>query len=251
MRHATLPIAPVQRRKVHDEVASQLEALILSARLEAGEALPSERELMRRFGVGRPAVRQALLTLEKAGLVRVANGERTRVSRPTADAVIGQIAAPIQMMLAEPANMAHLQQARLFFEAGIARHAAEHARSTDIAAIEAAFAANRAALARPEEFARTDVAFHAAIAAVTANPIIARLGEAMQGWLTEQRLTAGRQAGAKEQSVAQHRAILQAIAARDPDRAERAMREHLSDVNANYWRARAAPARAAKPRSPA
>lgn len=248
MQHAALPIAPVQRRKVHDEVAAQLEALILSARLEAGAELPSERELMRSFGVGRPAVRQALLTLEKAGLVRVANGERTRVSRPTADGVIGQIAAPIQMMLAEPANMAHLQQARLFFEAGIARHAAEHASGPEIAAIQAACAANRDALARPEEFARTDVAFHAAIAAVTGNPIIARLGEAMQGWLTEQRLIAGRQAGAKEQSVAQHQSILQAIAARDPDRAERAMREHLADVNANYWRARA---RTQAKRSPA
>jgi len=68
---------------VHDEVAAQLEALILSTGLGEGETLPSERELTQRFGVGRPAVRQALLTLEKAGLVRVNSGERTRAARRT------------------------------------------------------------------------------------------------------------------------------------------------------------------------
>ncbi len=240
MSERTLPIEPVQRRKLHDEVAAQLQALILSAQLDEGEALPSERDLMRRFGVGRPAVRQALLTLESAGLVRVSSGERTRVARPSAAGLVRRLSGPVKLLLATPDNVRHLQQARLFFEAGLSRHAAANATPADVGRIAAAWETNRQALGRAEEFARTDVAFHHEIAAVAGNPIIAGLGDAMWGWLTEQRLTAGRQPGATELSVVQHRQILDAIAAHDPDRAERAMREHLAAVGANYWRARTA-----------
>lgn len=230
-----LPLAPVQRRKVHQEVAAQLEALILSARLGEGEALPSERELMQRFGVGRPAVRQALLTLERSGLVRVANGERTRVSRPTANGLIGTLSAPARLLLADEANVRHFQQARLFVEGGIARHAAVAATPEQRRRIALAWEANRAALRDPGAFARTDVAFHNEIAAVAGNPIIAALADAMLGWLTEQRLSTGARIAVRERTVEEHRCILAAIVAREPDAADRAMRDHLASVSETYW----------------
>jgi GntR family transcriptional repressor for pyruvate dehydrogenase complex len=230
-----LPLAPVHRRKLHDEVAAQLEALILSARLGEGDALPSERALMEHFGVGRPAVRQALLTLERAGLVRVANGERARVARPTANGLIETLSAPVRLLLGEPQNVRHLQQARLFFEGGIARHAAAAADSAQRARIEAAWQVNRAALPDPASFSRTDVAFHGEIAAVAVNPIIAALGEAMLGWLTEQRTTTSVSRASRERTVQEHRAILDAILAGDGDAADAAMRAHLTSVTDTYW----------------
>ncbi|WP_291295758.1 FCD domain-containing protein [Elioraea sp.] len=235
MSSASLPLAPVQRRKVHDEVAAQLEALILSAHLGEGEALPSERELMERFGVGRPAVRQALLTLERTGLVRVANGERARVARPTANGLIESLSAPVRLLLAEPQNVRHLQQARQFFEGGIARHAAIAADAAHRARIEAAWQVNRDALADPAAFSRTDVAFHSEIAAVAANPIIAALGEAMRGWLTEQRTTTSVSRTSRERTVQEHRMILDAVLAGDGDAADQAMRDHLASVTDTYW----------------
>jgi GntR family transcriptional repressor for pyruvate dehydrogenase complex len=238
-----LPLAPVQRRKVHEEVAAQLEALILSARLGEGEALPSERELMQRFGVGRPAVRQALLTLERSGLVRVANGERTRVARPTANGLIETLSAPVRLLLADPANVRYFQQARLFFEGGIARHAAVAATEEQRRRIAETFAANRAALRDPAAFAATDVAFHNEIAAVAGNPIIAALADAMLGWLTEQRIVTGAKAAIRERTVEEHRRILAAIEARDPDEADRAMRDHLASVSETYWAGNGRPRR--------
>jgi DNA-binding FadR family transcriptional regulator len=230
-----LPLAPVHRRKLHDEVAAQLEALILSARLGEGEALPSERALMEHFGVGRPAVRQALLTLERAGLVRIANGERARVARPTANGLIETLSAPVRLLLAEPQNVRHLQQARLFFEGGIARHAAITADAAHCTRIEAAWQVNREALSDPAAFSRTDVAFHGEIAAVASNPIIAALGEAMLGWLTEQRTTTSGSRATRERTVQEHRAILDAILAGDGDAADHAMRDHLTSVTNTYW----------------
>jgi DNA-binding FadR family transcriptional regulator len=180
-------------------------------------------------------VRQALLTLERAGLVKVANGERARVARPTANGLLGALSAPVRLLLAEPENVRHLQQARQFFEGGIARHAAVAADAAQRARIEAAFGVNEASLADPAGFARTDVAFHGEIAAVAGNPIIASLGEAMLGWLTEQRLaTSGRRAS-RERTVREHRRILEAILAGDGDAADEAMRAHLLSVRDTYW----------------
>lgn len=237
------PLAPIRRRKVHQEVAAQLETLILSAHLDVGEELPSERNLMARFGVGRPAVRQALLTLERSGLVRVANGERARVARPTADGLVESLSAPVRLLLADAANVRHFQQARLFFEAGLARHAAAAATEAQRDRIAAAWAANRDMLSDQGQFARTDVAFHTEIAAVAGNPIITALQDAVLGWLTEQRMTTSASRRTRERTVAEHRAILDAVLAREPDAADRAMRDHLVSVTGTYWAVRRRAAR--------
>ena len=55
----TRTLAPIQRRKLADEVRDRLLDLIRADRLAPGDALPSERTLMQRFEVGRPAVREA------------------------------------------------------------------------------------------------------------------------------------------------------------------------------------------------
>ena len=75
--------APIRRRKLYEEVVVRLEAMIHEGELNPGDLLPSERELMLHFGVGRPAIREALFALHRMGLVIVANGERPRVSSPT------------------------------------------------------------------------------------------------------------------------------------------------------------------------
>ena len=57
----------IQRRSLHEEVSARLEADIHTGRYAEGDQLPSERELMERYGVGRPAVREALLSLREWG----------------------------------------------------------------------------------------------------------------------------------------------------------------------------------------
>jgi GntR family transcriptional regulator, sialic acid-inducible nan operon repressor len=72
--------APIRRRKLYEEVVARLEELIHSEQLKPGEPLQSERDLMLQFGVGRPAIPEALFALNRMGLVEVANGERPHVS---------------------------------------------------------------------------------------------------------------------------------------------------------------------------
>jgi GntR family transcriptional repressor for pyruvate dehydrogenase complex len=134
----------------------------------------------------------------------------------------------------------NFQNARLFFEVGLARHAARHATSEDVGQLRAALEANQAALDDLPRFERTDVAFHYVLAVIPRNPIFTAIHAAIVEWLVQQRhitLNWRGRKGTAETAYAAHRAIHDAIAGRDPDRAERAMRDHLAHVASVFWEA--------------
>ena len=80
---------PLARKKLSEMVEEELEQMIRRGEFGEGGQLPSERELMAFFNVGRPSVREALAALKRKGLVQINNGERARVSRPSADTFPG------------------------------------------------------------------------------------------------------------------------------------------------------------------
>src|SRR5215470_1584928 len=136
----------IRRRKLYEEVADRLEAMIHEGTYAPGDRLPSERELMKQYGVGRPAVREALFALQKMGLVAINSGERARVTQPTPKVVFESLAGAARHLLGAPDGVRHFQEARAFFEIGLARYAAEHATAADIEALRDALDANRQAL---------------------------------------------------------------------------------------------------------
>jgi DNA-binding FadR family transcriptional regulator len=215
---------PIQRRKIHEDVAAQIEEMIASGEYAEGDQLPSERELMEGFGVGRPAVREALLSLQKMGLVALSSGERARVVRPTVEALVGQLSGAARHLLGRPDGIREFQDARRVFEAAIARRAAERALE-----------ANEAALGAVPDFERTDVAFHLVLAELSGNSIFVALHHAIVEWLTKQRTVSLRNPGADRRAFESHRRIRDAVAAHDPEGAWQAMDAHLAAVNELYW----------------
>jgi DNA-binding FadR family transcriptional regulator len=134
--------------------------------------LPSERDLMDQYGVGRPAVREALQAMERSGFVEIAHGERARVVDPTADRLIAQIAAGAQHLLrTKPDMLKHMKEARVFLETSTARMAAERASEEQVARLRQAIAEHRASMVNLEEFIERDMAFHREIADISGNPI--------------------------------------------------------------------------------
>jgi GntR family transcriptional regulator, sialic acid-inducible nan operon repressor len=226
-------VVRVRRRKLYEEVADQLERLIQDGDYSPADQLPSERELMRQFGVGRPAIREALFHLGKMGLIEVRSGERARVTRPTPEFVIGALSGTARHMLASPGGIRDFQAARLFFETGLARHAALHATKDDLAEFEAKLEENRQSIGDLRRFQRTDVEFHYVLALVSRNPIFTAIHDALAEWLLEQRRTT-LAPGQYEITYDAHRKIFEAVASRDPDRAEAAMRQHLEYVARRY-----------------
>src|SRR5262245_28016340 len=72
-------LKPVERQRVADEIVEQLRSLILTGQYRPGAKLPPERELARTLGVNRASLREALKKLEHLGLVRIRQGDGTRV----------------------------------------------------------------------------------------------------------------------------------------------------------------------------
>lgn len=224
------------RRKLSDEVRLRLEEMIRDEVYPLGTTLPSERDLMEMFGVGRPSVREALYALERMGLVKISTGERAKVTRPTPDHFLSSLAGAARMLLGRPEGVANFEQARLFLEEGCARYVAAHATAEQIATIEAALARNEAAIGKARAFAITDVAFHRTLTETVSNPIFLAVHDAFVDWLISQRPLPHQPEISNRESFEGHVAIVEAIRARDPERAGRVMREHLESAARKYSR---------------
>ncbi|QIB34586.1 FCD domain-containing protein [Ancylobacter pratisalsi] len=231
------PIHAIKRNRLFDQIAEHLSQMIYSGELKVGDTLPSERELMERFQVGRPAVREALLWLNKKGLISVSGGERARVTAPDPKDILDQLSGAAHFLLSQPQGVQLFQQTRLLVEVALAREAARSASDEQIAELQTLLVANLASVDIPD-FVQTDDAFHFAVARVAGNPVINALYEGVLELLQDQRHTALKDPRAMAAARKCHEAIFQSIATHDPDRAEAEMRQHLHLVETYYWAVR-------------
>ena len=225
----------IDRRKLFEQVAEHIQGQILGGKLRPGDRLPSERDLQVQLGVGRPAIREALISLRKAGLVEILNGAPARVAMPTADTVLAGVLPAVLQMLSTEEGQRHFQNVRLLFETALARRAAQEATASEIAELEAALEANHKAIGNRQVFIDTDVDFHFVLAKMTGNPVFTALHDGMSSWLKHQRVITLDTANQEAIAFEAHRKIFDAIAAQNPDAAEQAMREHLLQLQAAYW----------------
>src|ERR1035441_10584814 len=83
--------SPIRRSKLHELVSRKLEDAIRSGDLKPGDQLPSERDIMTAFSVGRPAVREAFLSLHNKGFITTESGRRARVKVPSVSSVFSTL----------------------------------------------------------------------------------------------------------------------------------------------------------------
>lgn len=228
-------VKEIHRRKLYQEVLDRLVERIRSGAVPPGAQLPSERELMEEYGVGRPAVREALQALQRSGIVEIQHGERARVVVPTAAGLISQIAGGATHLLrSQPQALEQLKDARVFLEVGMARLAAERANEEQIIRLQLAVARQRAAVADTELFLKRDMDFHRELAAINGNPIFPSIVDAVLRWASEHYRSLVRAPGAENLTLAEHQRIVDAVAARDPVAAGEAMHAHLTRANHLY-----------------
>ena len=234
-RDAEAAADPVVRRKLSHEVFDRLVRTIQSGELAPDDQLPSERELMQRYGVGRPAIREAMQSLQQMGLIRIAHGERARVTLPTADAIVDQVSgAMVQLLTRVPGGLDELKDARLLFEVGLAQLAARRVTPEAAAQLRTALEACRQARGDQTRFVAADMAFHRQIAAMSGNMLIRALSQGMLDWLTKFRSDLVTARGAEQLTLEEHERIAEAITASNPTAAAGAMTDHLSRANQLY-----------------
>lgn len=231
----TLDTEPIRRRKLSDEVRERLLAQINEGDLRPGDALPSERELMALYGVGRPAIREAMQQLASLGLIVVRHGDRPRLASPRLDLLAEQLALTMRHVLTHDETiLAQLKEARVVVEMGTVRLAADLRTEADLESLGDILARQRLARAEPQEFTRRDGDFHAAIAGISGNVVLSAVVRAVFDWMARFHSHAVRTSGLERLTLEEHDAIYDAIAARDPERAAQAMKDHLTRANALY-----------------
>jgi GntR family transcriptional regulator, sialic acid-inducible nan operon repressor len=227
----------IPRRKLYHEVLDRLMDRIRSGEIAPGAQLPSERELMEQYGVGRPAIREALQALERSGIVEIMHGERARVVVPTAERLIAQVAGgAMHLLRTQPDMLEHLKEARVFLETGLARMAAVRATEEDVANLQLRVTQQRASMVELETFIERDMAFHREIALISGNPIFPAIVESLFKWASEYYRPLVRAPGVEELTLSEHQRIVDAIARGDGDEAADAMYQHLSRANELYRR---------------
>lgn len=229
------PAEQIVRRKLSDEVFDRLERLITSGELKPGDEMPSERVLMERFGVGRPAIREAMQSLANMGLVNISHGERAKVLQLTAQSIFRQVDLTAKIMLSQSSDsLEHLKSARIFFERGMAREAAARASEKDVADLKDIIEHQRAFLGHAEEFIAADMQFHTRIAQISGNPIFVAVSEAMLAWLKAYHTDMLIWTGKEKFTLVEHEEILGRLAENDADGAEAAVLKHLERSRALY-----------------
>lgn len=195
------------------EVVASIRRAILE-----GEYAPRERlveaELCKRFAASRFSARVALQQLAFEGLVELQRNRGASVrSVSTSEAI-------------------EITQVRAVLEGFCAARAAELASDEEIAALQATTAAMRRAVDEGETMAYSglNATLHSQIRAIASNPTCTRLLEQMRAQMVRHQFVLALQPGRPAVSVNQHIAVVDAIAARDSDGADRAMREHLASV---------------------
>jgi GntR family transcriptional repressor for pyruvate dehydrogenase complex len=224
---AKVELETIQKTKVYEEVAAQLEKRILEGALKPGDKLPPERELAERFNVSRSAVREAIRSLELKGLVEPRPGEGTLVRTPSIDSLLN----PLASLLGQKRELVReLLEVRVMIEPPLAGHAARNAGPEDIARLERILDRQKEKVARQELAIEEDSEFHYTIAQASKNSVILKVVDMMMDILRESRERSLQVEGRREKSLAGHRRIFNAIKRREAENAEEAMRQHLAEI---------------------
>ncbi|MBI1847056.1 MAG: FadR family transcriptional regulator [Candidatus Rokubacteria bacterium] len=226
----------VRTPRVYEHIVTQIERAIFEGRLKSGDKLPPERQLVRQFRASRVALREALRTLEHRGLIRVRHGAAGGHFVRGVDADLLRRDLETLFRLAR-VTVGQLAEARLSIEPDVARLAALRATEIDVKALRALIDERAEAMARGGHPRVLDIAFHRQVALAARNPVHAVLTDALMD--LEVRVVAPRielEEADNAHVDSAHREIVDAIAARDPERARARMEAHIVDVQRRLQR---------------
>lgn len=219
-----MPIQAIEPQRLYRQISNQLRELIIGGEFPVASRLPSERDLSVQLGVSRPSLREALIALEVEGYIEVRKGSGIYVCEPPAQPAAG-------FDLSGEEGPLELIQARSLLEGEVAAAAAKLGKKRHFDAI-------REAIDQMEEDALAGVKpldadrlFHVRIAEATGNSVLVgvvrRMFDLRLGQLFDQLHSHFETPDVWAQAIAEHREVLEALRARDPERAREAMRHHM------------------------
>jgi GntR family transcriptional repressor for pyruvate dehydrogenase complex len=220
-------ITPVERRKTYELVADRLTVEISSRRLLPGDPVPPERELVESYAVGRSSVREALRMLESRGLIE---------SRGSGAFAVSEFRNPLNhslglLLAVEEASLHELFEMRRILEGEAAALAATRRKKADVTQMRRAVKQMEDGIDSEQRYIEADLRFHLTVAEATGNRVASHLMHALRDQVQHALGTIYHIPGSPQRSLEQHRTIVDAIEARDAERARARMHEHLARVD--------------------
>lgn len=228
-----MPFQKVQPEKLSTAVTRQIELLILRGILRPGERLPAERELADRLGVSRPSLREAISELQEKGLLSSKAGSGIYVADVLGSAFSDSL---VKLFANHEEAVFDYISFRRDMEGLAAERAARLASDTDLKVIQTIFDKMEGVHSKrnPDDEAQLDADFHLSIIEASHNVIMLHMMRSMYQLLREgvfyNRTIMFRQRTTRDSLLEQHRAINDALQARDPARARAAVEAHLTYV---------------------
>lgn len=220
---------PIERRRIYELIAERILRQVSERRIKPGDPLPTERELMQAYRVGRSSVREALRILESRGVIRSTGKGHFQVADYG-----NPLSSSLGFLLrVEEGGLRDLFEVRKTLEVEAAGLAATRRSDEDLAVMAAAIEEMTAGLASQERYIEADLRFHLAVATATRNRIILVMMHAIRDQLQRALASIYYIPGSPQRSIAQHREILEAITSGSGHAAQERMREHLARVEAD------------------
>ena len=219
-------------RRSSSDIATEVRRAIEQGTFRRFERLPASRQLAETYGVARNTLRDALYQLEKEGLLETRAGSGTYVTAPAETGV------PMAVSEATPLE---LIDARFALEPHICRLFILQARREDFEKLETLCQKMEASVTDPTTFAEADTEFHYALALATRNSLLIWLIDQINAVRTLDQWARMRQLTLDENIIGryndQHRDLLNALRAREPERAASCRKDHLETARLSLTRA--------------
>ena len=226
-----MPIQAIDSDRLYRRIARQLSELISNGEFHPGERLPPERELAKQLAVSRPSVREAVIALEGEGWVevRVGSGVFVKPLRPLPLPSPEEGEGPFELL-----------RARAIVEGETSALAAKEATAEEIAEIRTAVEELRRSHSSGQRSESADRRFHVAIAKGAHNgplaAVVQLLWDQGRGTVWKQMEKHFSTPALRAATIRDHRAVLEAIEARQPQKARHAMHQHLARVDREFSR---------------
>ena len=224
-----------RNREKPEQIADELRALIVSGALSEGDSLGHEPDLVERFGVSRPSLREALRILEAEGLITVVRGVLGGVIVHEPDERMTARTAAL-VLQARNVTLGDVHDARTIIEPAAVRILATASRRAVVKELRALVEEQREVIEDPESFGRANARFHERLVALAGNQTLAILAE-MLNEIVARAVTAVGETGTRRDTLATRRRglrsqerLIELIEAGAPIDAEEHWRSHMDAV---------------------
>lgn len=225
-------MSKLQSKTKCDQIVEEIVSKILKGEYKENEVLQPEGYFVEYFGVGRGTVREAFKKLNTLGLVTIQQGKGTIVNRPS----VGSLMQPLYSAIVfSDYNARQIYDARIILEEGVASLAAKNTTEKDAEMLRDLVSQMDAASMKRDSitFSKLDISFHGYIVKMADNEVLEIIYHTIDDVIKKYIEGINLSLEVVESSAASHHLICDAIIARDPENAMKAMRNHIEYVK-NY-----------------